>query len=226
MRQAQQMAEECSEDYMEVTYDLAIAKVALQLQSTEKPKYNNLFIHLGSFHIMMAYFKAVGKFIDNCGLTNIMENAEILSGDVPSSFGNISKKLMQVFTANSADTVIIAFDRYIFPSIKDNEHSLRRRVKGQRFQINGPDQIRPSNFADALKNIYFKETLVDFIIDDWANDYMAPFIGSKTILVNYLQCHQYKVCQGKVQRTSESSLACPGHEEADTKIVFRLSLDF
>ncbi|GBP29521.1 hypothetical protein EVAR_93318_1 [Eumeta japonica] len=142
--------------------------------------------------------------------------------DVPSSFGNISKKLMQVFTANSADTVIIAFDRYIFPSIKDNEHSLRRRVKGQRFQINGPDQIRPSNFADALKNIYFKETLVDLIIDDWANDYMAPFIGSKTILVNYLQCHQYKVCQGKVQRTSESSLACPGHEEADTKIVFHV----
>ncbi|KAL4718512.1 hypothetical protein ACJJTC_002715 [Scirpophaga incertulas] len=79
MRQAQQIAQECSEDYMEVTYDLAIAKVALQLQSTEKPKYDNLFIHLGSFHIMMAYFKAVGKFIDNCGLTNIMENAEILA---------------------------------------------------------------------------------------------------------------------------------------------------
>ncbi|GBP23658.1 hypothetical protein EVAR_80275_1 [Eumeta japonica] len=44
MRQAQQMAEECSEDYMEVTYDLAIAKVALQLQSTEKTKIQQ-FIH-------------------------------------------------------------------------------------------------------------------------------------------------------------------------------------
>ncbi|XP_047041334.1 uncharacterized protein LOC124645572 [Helicoverpa zea] len=141
---------------------------------------------------------------------------------LPSSFENISKKLLQVFTANSADTVIIAFDRYIFPSIKDNEHSLRKRTKGQRFHINGPDQIRPSNFADALKNIYFKEALVDFIIDDWANDYMAPFIGSKTILVNYLQCYQYKVCEGKVQRTPELSLACPGHEEADTKIVFHV----
>ncbi|KAL4718510.1 hypothetical protein ACJJTC_002713 [Scirpophaga incertulas] len=51
---------------------------------------------------------------------------------------------------------------------------------------------------------------------------MAPFIGSKTILVNYLQCYQYKVCEGKVQRTPELSLACPGHEEADTKIVFHV----
>ncbi|CAH1645610.1 unnamed protein product [Spodoptera littoralis] len=142
--------------------------------------------------------------------------------DVPSSFKNISKKLMQVFTANSADTVIIAFDRYTFPSIKHNEHSIRGRIKGQHYQINGPDQIRPSNFADALKNIYFKEALVDFIIDDWANDYMAPFIGSKTILVNHLRCYQYKICEGKVQRTLALSLACPGHEEADTKIVFHV----
>lgn len=140
--------------------------------------------------------------------------------DVPSSFGNISKKLMQVFTANSASTVIIALDRYIFPSIKDNEHSLRGRIRGQRFQINGPDQIRPPNFSDALKNIYFKEALVEFILEDWKNDYMAPFIGNKTIYVNYLHCYKYEVHQGKVIRTAEPYLSCPCHEEADTKIVF------
>lgn len=61
MQQAQQIADECDEDCMEVTYDLAIAKVALQLQSTEKPKFDNLSVHLGSFRIMMAYFKAVVK---------------------------------------------------------------------------------------------------------------------------------------------------------------------
>lgn len=140
--------------------------------------------------------------------------------DVPSSFGNISKKLMQVFTANSASTVIIALDRYIFPSIKDNEHSLRGRIRGQRFQINGPEQIRPPNFSDALKNIYFKEALVEFILEDWKNDYMAPFIGNKTIYVNYLHCYKYEVHQGKVIRTAEPYLSCPCHEEADTKIVF------
>ena len=54
MRQCQQIARECQQSYMQVTYDLAIAKVAYQIQSTEKPLFDNLFIHMGGFHIMMA----------------------------------------------------------------------------------------------------------------------------------------------------------------------------
>lgn len=57
MRQSQKIAKECTQEYIQVMYDLAIAKVAYQIQSTEKPKFNNLFIYLGSFYIMMAYFK-------------------------------------------------------------------------------------------------------------------------------------------------------------------------
>jgi len=44
---------------MSVTYDLAITKVALQIQTTEQPKYDNIFINLGAFNIFMAYFKIV-----------------------------------------------------------------------------------------------------------------------------------------------------------------------
>ena len=61
------------------TYDLAIAKEALQIQSTEQPRFDRLFIHFGTFYVMMAYFKAVGKFIDNCGLTKIMVDTELLA---------------------------------------------------------------------------------------------------------------------------------------------------
>lgn len=43
---------------MQVTYDLAIAKVALQLQSSDRPQFDKFFIHLGTFHVMMAYFRA------------------------------------------------------------------------------------------------------------------------------------------------------------------------
>jgi hypothetical protein len=56
MKQAQKVAEECSEEYMEVKYDLGIAKVALQIQSTEKPKFDDLFIHIGSFHVQWIYY--------------------------------------------------------------------------------------------------------------------------------------------------------------------------
>lgn len=51
MNQSLKVAQECSEQYMQVTYDLAIAKIAMQIQATDKPQFNDLFIHVGSFHI-------------------------------------------------------------------------------------------------------------------------------------------------------------------------------
>lgn len=80
MLEGQRVAEECGEEYQksQIMYDLAIAKIALQLQSTENPNFNNLFIHIGSFHIMMAYFKA-NTYIDNCGLINIMVDCEMIA---------------------------------------------------------------------------------------------------------------------------------------------------
>ncbi|CAG9760201.1 unnamed protein product [Ceutorhynchus assimilis] len=78
LKQCQKAAEECGERYMQVTYDLGIANKALKIQSDKRPLFDNLFIHIGPFHIMMAYFKAIGKYIDNCGLTNIMVDTELL----------------------------------------------------------------------------------------------------------------------------------------------------
>ncbi|KAJ8966822.1 hypothetical protein NQ314_003284 [Rhamnusium bicolor] len=86
MKQCQRAANECKEVYMQVTYDLAISKIALQIQSKESPLFNNLFVHIGSFHIMMSYFKAIGKFIDGCGLSNIMVNSELLASGLVKSF--------------------------------------------------------------------------------------------------------------------------------------------
>lgn len=70
---------------IEITYNLAIAKVAMQIQSIEKPSFDNVFIHLGSFHIMQAYLKAIGKFIADCGLMNVaVESGVIANGSVDS----------------------------------------------------------------------------------------------------------------------------------------------
>lgn len=79
MLQSQKIAEELQQPSIQVTYDLAIAKIALQIQATETPKFDNLFIHLGPFHIMMAYFKAIGKVISDCGLTNVMVESNLLA---------------------------------------------------------------------------------------------------------------------------------------------------
>lgn len=86
MRESQEIAKELGEQSISVSYDLAIAKVAMQIQSVEKPVYDNLFIHLGAFHIMFAYFKAIGKFIAGCGLMNIAVDSELLASGSVDSF--------------------------------------------------------------------------------------------------------------------------------------------
>ena len=51
---SQKVASECGETYATVTYDLAIAKPALQIQAQESPRFDNVFVCLGAFHICMA----------------------------------------------------------------------------------------------------------------------------------------------------------------------------
>lgn len=82
MKESQKIAKELGETSISVIYDLAIAKVAMQIQSNEKPAYDNLFIHLGAFHIMVAYFKAIGKFIAGCGINVAVDSELLASGSV------------------------------------------------------------------------------------------------------------------------------------------------
>lgn len=69
-----------------VTYDLTIDKVTMQIQSIEKPLCDNVFIHLGSLHIMLAYFKEVDKFISDCGLMNVAVERRIFASGTVDSF--------------------------------------------------------------------------------------------------------------------------------------------
>ena len=41
--------------------------------------FDNLFIHLGPFHIMTPYFKVLGKVIIDCGLPNVMVQSNLLA---------------------------------------------------------------------------------------------------------------------------------------------------
>ena len=47
-----------------VTYDLALAKIAKQIQDAEQPLFDNVFIMFGAFHIQMSFFGSLGKFIE------------------------------------------------------------------------------------------------------------------------------------------------------------------
>lgn len=92
----------------------------------------------------------------------------------------------------------LIFDRYCQPSIKDYERCMRGRQANDRdYVISGPQQVRPTDFAKELKNDNFKTALVSFLITHWESDEIAPFIGNKKILLNYVVCYKYEVNSNK-----------------------------
>lgn len=120
MRQSQKICE-VKQSSIQVTYDLAIAKVALQLQVTNKPSFDNLFIHLGPFHIMMAYFKALGKVIIDCGLTNIMVQSNLLASGSISGFieGKHFNRCKRLHPLMAVGLEILHFNSFLEMNNKD-----------------------------------------------------------------------------------------------------------
>ncbi|OXU28044.1 hypothetical protein TSAR_013951 [Trichomalopsis sarcophagae] len=78
--------------------------------------------------------------------------------------------------------------------------------------------VVPNSFACSQQLLC--EAFVKFLIDHWANDELAPYLGIKTVQLNYEKCYQYTVNDGRINRTIEDNFTCTSHEEADTKIIF------
>ena len=51
---------------------LSIAKIAVQLQAEESPKYDKVFVTMGSFHKELAMFGAIGKYIAESGAGHLL----------------------------------------------------------------------------------------------------------------------------------------------------------
>ena len=64
LRRSQIVASECNEPCALVTYDLAVANIARQIQAAEKALFDNVYIMFGSFHKEMSYFGSLGQIIE------------------------------------------------------------------------------------------------------------------------------------------------------------------
>lgn len=67
MEIALDICRDCNQQYIIVTYDLAIAMKAYRIQKDMEPRLNNVFIMLGGFHIQLSFFKvskALYRFIE------------------------------------------------------------------------------------------------------------------------------------------------------------------
>ena len=63
LRLSQPVVHKYREEFIIVHYDFAIAKAAQQIQASQAPTYNTIFICFGSFHIELSYFGALGHFL-------------------------------------------------------------------------------------------------------------------------------------------------------------------
>ena len=65
MKRSLRIASKAQKENVSVMYDLAIAKLAMQIQAEEKPTVDKIFIALGSFHLEMAFFLSWEKSLKN-----------------------------------------------------------------------------------------------------------------------------------------------------------------
>ena len=101
---SQKVAHECGDKYAIVHCDLAIAKSALQIQAQESPKFDNIFICFGTFHIFMAYFGSLGYILESSGAAKLLCSADVLAsgsvrGFLAGKHFNRCKRLHPLFSA-------------------------------------------------------------------------------------------------------------------------------
>ena len=73
------IAAESGKQSIAVTYDLAIARFAMQIQCEEQPTYDNVFVALDSVHVELALFSAFGKIITVSGGPHILNECDVLA---------------------------------------------------------------------------------------------------------------------------------------------------
>ena len=90
MKRLQAVSRECQQKNTIVTYDLARAKIAKQIQSEDFPKFDEVFM-FGVFHIALNILSSIGKIIEVSGGPSVLLQAKIVA---PGSINQFLKEKM------------------------------------------------------------------------------------------------------------------------------------
>ena len=74
--------------YVVVTYELAVAKTARQIQVQNSPKCDNCFAEFCQFHTILSLLSSIGKLLEGSGAAYLPSLAQIIAGG---SINQISK---------------------------------------------------------------------------------------------------------------------------------------
>jgi hypothetical protein len=78
MNLSKRIAEECEEQKAIVHYDLAIAKLALQIRFSKSPHYDDVFVCFSPFLILLAYLTSLGHLLNGSGGAAILTETDLL----------------------------------------------------------------------------------------------------------------------------------------------------
>ena len=90
---------------------MAIAKIAIQLQHEKTAKYDGVFTAVGSFHIEIAFFKALGKITDESGRPYILEECGL---SIKSFISGLSyNRFKRMHATMVASFEVLHFERFL-----------------------------------------------------------------------------------------------------------------
>lgn len=127
---------------------------------------------------------------------------------------------------NCVNEIVIVFDSYMSPSLKDMERERRKREdKTEKFNICGPEQKHPGNFHQLLLNDSFKQAFIEFFQQTLKTQpqQFKNILKDKTIYsTTGRECVKINVTNDEIQISIINNLN-NNHEEADTKIIHFLA---
>ena len=176
MVQSLKIATECNDTYIQVTYDLAIVKIALQIQS-QTDEFRNIFVHIGGFHVMMAFFKAIGKFIDTCGISNIMIDTELIASGSINGFlsGKNFNRCKRLHPMVSLGFSILHFRQFL----RENNIEITEEIK---------DYITNYNNTKSASSMIEHQSLVQVIVK-YENYLKQTINGERGKTAQYYMIH-------------------------------------
>ena len=73
------IANETNQEFAVITYDLAIAPKAYAIRALEEPRFDKLLILLGNFYVELAFFGAVGTFLNGSDIETVLAESDVLA---------------------------------------------------------------------------------------------------------------------------------------------------
>ena len=115
LKRSQSVAEACGEKYALVTYDLALAKIAMQIQAAESPAFDNVFVMFGSFHTEMSFFGSLGRFIEGSGGPYVMTESNVIAAGSLNKFlkGKMYNRCRRVHILFSTAMHSLHFEQFL-----------------------------------------------------------------------------------------------------------------